>query len=189
MFDIRNAKPTAVARPYARAAFEDASYNKVLPLWSELLKITTIIVYEPDVRKIIMLCNPLLSRTQKAEFLIDLCNEFTGEQIPINFNLFIKLLAELDRLEYLPSIYFIFEQLRTDFDGTLHAEFISASNITESQRKRVLKALKTKLKRNIILDYKVDPYLIAGYQIRFGDRVIDSSARGRLEKLNIILSQ
>ena len=61
--------------------------------------------------------------------------------------------------------------------------------MTDAQRKRVTKALKAKFKRSVVLDCKTDPSLIAGAVIRIGDRVIDGSARGRLDKLATALSQ
>jgi F-type H+-transporting ATPase subunit delta len=41
----------------------------------------------------------------------------------------------------------------------------------------------------VVLDCKTDEALIAGAVIRIGDRVIDGSARGRLDKLAMALSQ
>ncbi|MCK7501034.1 MAG: F0F1 ATP synthase subunit delta [Comamonadaceae bacterium] len=61
--------------------------------------------------------------------------------------------------------------------------------MTDAQRKRVTKALKAKFKRSVVLDCKTDASLIAGAVIRIGDRVIDGSARGRLDKLATALSQ
>ena len=52
-----------------------------------------------------------------------------------------------------------------------------------------LRGWKTKFKRSVVLDCKIDPALIAGAVIRIGDRVIDGSARGRLDKLATALSQ
>jgi F-type H+-transporting ATPase subunit delta len=99
------------------------------------------------------------------------------------------MLAEFHRLRELPSIAILFERLRAEADSVVHAELISAAVVTDAQRKRVVKALKAKLKRNIVLDCKTDASLIAGAVIRIGDRVIDGSARGRLDKLAMALSQ
>ena len=73
--------------------------------------------------------------------------------------------------------------------ASFRAQLISAAAVTDAQRKRVAKALKAKFQRNVELDCKTDVSLIAGAVIRVGDRVIDGSARGRLDKLAMALSQ
>ncbi|MDG4597291.1 MAG: F0F1 ATP synthase subunit delta [Candidatus Contendobacter sp.] len=184
-------RPTAAARPYARAAFEDAQATQALPLWSELLQVTAAVAGDPTMQRLLGPWNPQLRGEQKADLVAGLCRDVRGaaEAIPETFVTFLKMLAEFHRLHLLPSIAVLFERFRAEAESVLHAELISAAAVTDAQRKRVTKALRIRFKRSVMLNCKTDPSLIAGAVIRIGDRVIDGSARGRLDKLATALSQ
>ncbi len=182
-------RPAAAARPYARAAFEDAQSSQKLSLWSDLLQVAANIAVDPAMRRLLGPWNPEMRGEQKAILVASLCRDVRGETLPEAFEAFLRVLAEFNRLNMLPGISVLFNRLRAEAENVLHAELVSASSITDSQRKRVTKALKIKFKRSIVLNYKIDPALIAGATIRIGDRVVDGSVRGRLDKLAMILSQ
>lgn len=183
-------RPTSAARPYARAAFEEAQAAQALPLWSELLQTAAVIAMDPTLQRLLSPWNPALRGEQKAELMAGLCRDVrSGAETPDVFVTFLKMLAEFHRLHQLPSIAVLFERLRAEAESVLHAELITAAAVTDAQRKRVSKALKAKFKRSVELDCKTDASLIAGAVIRVGDLVIDGSARGRLDKLAMALSQ
>ncbi len=182
-------RPAAAARPYARAAFEDAQAANALPLWSELLQAAAAVAADPAMQRLLGPWNPALRGDQKAELVAGLCRDLrNGADVPEVFVTFLKMLAEFHRLHQLPGIAVLFERLRAEAESTLHAQLISAAAVTDAQRRRVIKALKAKFQRNVALDCKTDESLIAGAVIRVGDLVIDGSARGRLDKLATALS-
>ena len=182
-------RPAAAARPYARAAFEDAQAANALPLWSELLRAAAVIAADSTMQRLLGPWNPALRGDQKAGLVAGLCCDLRdGAEAPEVFVTFLKMLAEFHRLHQLPGIAVLFERLRAEAESTLHAQLISAAVVTDAQRQRVTKALKAKFQRNVELDCKTDESLIAGAMIRVGDLVIDGSARGRLDKLATALS-
>jgi F-type H+-transporting ATPase subunit delta len=182
-------RPAAAARPYARAAFEDAQAANALPLWSELLQAAAAVAADAAMQRLLGPWNPVLRGDQKADLVAGLCRDLRGgAEVPEVFVTFLKMLAEFHRLHQLPGIAVLFERLRAEAESTLHAQLISAAVVTDAQRKRVIKALKAKFQRNVDLDCKTDESLIAGAVIRVGDLVIDGSARGRLDKLATALS-
>ena len=183
-------RPAAAARPYARAAFEDAQAAQSLPLWSELLQVTAAIAADPAMRRLLGPWNPQLRGEQKAELVAGLCRDLRdGEETPTVFVAFLRMLAEFHRLHQLPGIAVLFERLRAEAESVLHAQLITSVAVTDVQRERVSQALKAKFNRSVELDCKTDASLIAGAVIRIGDRVIDGSARGRLDKLAMALGQ
>lgn len=184
-------RPSAAARPYARAAFEEAQATQTLPLWSELLQTAAVVAGDPAMQRLLSPWNPQLRSEQKAELVAGLCLDIRdhAEALPAAFIAFLKMLAEFHRLHLLPGVSMLFERFRADAENVLRAELTSAIAVTDAQRKRVMKALRARFKRSIVLDYKTDPALIAGAVIRIGDQVIDGSARGRLDKLATALSQ
>jgi F-type H+-transporting ATPase subunit delta len=122
-------RPTSAARPYARAAFEDAQAANTLPLWSDLLQAAAAVATDPAMQRLLGPWNPQLRGEQKAELVADLCRDIRGaaaQAIPETFVTFLKVLAEFHRLHQLPSIAVLFERLRADAESILRAELISA---------------------------------------------------------------
>jgi len=183
-------RPTAAARPYARAAFEEAQEAGNLPLWSELLATAGAVAADPALQRLLGPWNPQMRGDQKAELVAEICRDVRdGQAAPEAFVTFLKMLAEFHRLHQLPSIAVLFERLRAEAESVLHAELISAAALTDAQRNQVITSLKAKFQREVALDCKTDESLIAGAVVRVGDLVIDGSARGRLDKLAMALSQ
>ncbi len=183
-------RPAAAARPYARAAFEDAQDAQALPLWSELLQAAAAVAADPDMRHLLGPWNPRLRGEPKAELVAGLCRDVRGDlETPTVFVAFLRMLAEFHRLHQLPGIAVLFERLRAEAESVLHAELITATEVTAVQSDSISKALTARFKRSVELNCKTDASLIAGAVIRIGDRVIDGSARGRLDKLAMALSQ
>ncbi len=183
-------RPAAAARPYARAAFEDAQDAQALPLWSELLQAAAAVAADPAMRHLLGPWNPRLRGEQKAELVAGLCRDVRGGlETPTVFVAFLRMLAEFHRLHQLPGIAVLFERLRAEAESVLHAELITATEVTAVQSDSISKALTARFKRSVELNCKTDASLIAGAVIRIGDRVIDGSARGRLDKLAMALSQ
>mgnify|MGYP003411262769 CR=1 FL=1 len=183
-------RPAAAARPYARAAFEDAQATQTLSVWSDLLQTAAVITAESALRRLLGLWNPQLCGEQKADLVAGLCRDARSDaDLPEVFVTFLRLLAENHRLHMLPGIAVLFERLRSEAESIVRAELISTIAVTDAQRRRVIKALKVKFQRSVVLDCKIDEALVAGAVIRVGDLVIDGSARGRLDKLAMALSQ
>jgi F-type H+-transporting ATPase subunit delta len=175
------AETITIARPYARAAFEQAHATGELNRWSNLLQVAAFIAADPSMRS--LLENPKLSAQEKSNLMLDLCGEVLKDDIPEAGRNFISLLADNRRLTVLPHITAIFETLRTEAEKTIQAQLVTAFTITDTQRKKIAKALKAKLKRNVELECTVDESLIGGAMIRAGDLVIDASVQGQLERL------
>ena len=181
------AETTTIARPYARAAFEEAEASGELKRWSELLQAAAVVAADPSMRA--LLATPQLSYQQKAELLLDICSAVCTDGIPEAGRHFITLLAENRRLAVLPYIVVLFEKRRAEVEQTVQAELVSAFPISDAQRDEIAEGLKARLKRTIMLDCKVDQSLIGGAIIRAGDLVIDGSVRGQLQKLATVLHQ
>lgn len=181
------AEMITVARPYARAAFEEAQAAGELNIWSDLLQVAAVIAV--DVSMWSLLASPKLSHQEKVDVILDICSEVCKGGIPKAGHNFFTLLAENRRLVALPQIAAIFEVLRADAEKIVQAQLVTAFAVSDTQRKRVIKSLKARLKRNVVLECKVDEALIGGAIIRAGDVVFDGSVRGQLHKLATTLRQ
>jgi F-type H+-transporting ATPase subunit delta len=177
------AELTTIARPYAQAVFQRAGETSKFPAWSEALQLMAAIATDDSMANVI--AGALLSRTELA----DLFNEVAGDRIDQQARNLVKLLAENRRLALLPEIAAQYEELRTEAEGSVDAEIISAYAISDVQRGKVTESLKQRLGKDINLSVTIDESLVGGAIIRAGDMVIDGSVRGKLGKLASTMNQ
>jgi F-type H+-transporting ATPase subunit delta len=171
------AEKASLARPYARAAFEQARGEGSLGRWSEQLELLSLIASDPLMRRVIY--SPKINNEQLAALVTELCS---GRLTPSGGN-FIRLLVDAGRLEVAPEIHRQFEQRRLEAEGRADVEVVSAYEIDAAQRARIRGLMARRLGREINLVARVDRALIGGAVIRSGDSVIDASVRGRLRVL------
>lgn len=100
---------------------------------------------------------------------------------------FILLLIENARVELLPQVRDLFEQLKTQHEGVLEAKVISAFAMSDLQLKNLVAGLEAKFKRKIEAKVSINKELIGGVKIEIGDEVLDASVRGKLEAMSIAL--
>jgi len=166
-----------IARPYARAAFEEARKNGGLTPWSEALQTAALVVKDPRVAT--LLDDPRVTAEELARLVDDIAAAPLGEQ-GANF---VRTLADNHRLGYLPEIAELFGTFKDDAEGVADVTVTSATALDEAQRKRIAAALERRLKRKVRLHYETDPALIGGAILRSGDLVIDGSLRTRLNRI------
>jgi len=165
------------ARPYARAAFDYAQEHHQLAQWSDMLRTMAERIGQTEIAA--LLNNPQYSTETRCEVVLALGQKVLGEA----GQNFIKTLANYKRLSVLPDIYILFEQLRADVEKTLRVKVKSAVTLSDGHSAKLSASLTKKLGRPVELEYELDPHLLGGFVIYAGDRVIDSSIRGQLEKL------
>ncbi len=171
------ADKTTVARPYAKAAFEEAKAGKHLGPWSESLRTAAQVVQDSRVQN--LLGNPAVSTAELAKLVIDLA----GPQLDEQGRNFVQTLAENRRLAYLPEISTLFDELKDEAEGVIDVTVTSAAPLEDGQRETLSAALQRRLKRQVRLHCETDPSLIGGAVLRAGDLVIDGSVRSRLDRI------
>jgi F-type H+-transporting ATPase subunit delta len=171
------ADKTTIARPYARAAFQEARAAKRLGPWSEALHIGGAVVEDPRVHS--LLGNPHVTPQQLAQLVTDIA----GPRLDERGHNFVQMLAENRRLAYLPEIAKLFDGLKDAEEGVVDVTVTSAAPLAEDQQRTLSEALARKLKREVRLHTATDPALIGGAVLRAGDLVIDGSLRSRLERI------
>ena len=166
-----------IARPYARAAFEEARAHGRLAPWSEALQAAALVVRDPRVAS--LLDDPRVTPQQLAQLVDDIAAAPLGEH-GANF---VRTLAANHRLGYLPEIAELFDTLKDDAEGVADVTVTSAGALDPAQRERITAALARRLKRKVRLHCETDPALIGGAILRSGDLVIDGSLRTRLNRI------
>jgi F-type H+-transporting ATPase subunit delta len=171
------ADKTTIARPYARAAFEEARARKRLEPWSEALHVAAAVVADP--RVVALLGNPHVTPEQLAQLVTGIAGPKLGDE-GANF---VRTLAANRRLPVLPQIAELFDTLKDAEQGVANVTVTSATPLDAGQRKALAAALERRLKRTVRMHCATDPALIGGAVVQSGDLVIDGSLRTRLERI------
>lgn len=176
------AEPVTIARPYAEAVYKLAREKNALAQWSDALANLDAVVGDARVQAVIN--DPNVS-TQQVEGLV---LGVIGEKLEGEARNFIQVLVQNGRLELTPHIREVYEGLKREHEGTLEAKIISAFPVSDEQVKTLVTALETKFKRKITAKVEIDSQLIGGVKIVVGDKVIDTTVRGRLDAMATTLT-
>ena len=176
------ADKSTIARPYAKAAFEEARDHERLGPWSDALRTAAAVVGDSRVEQ--LLGNPRITPQELATLVI----EIAGPQLGEEGRNFVRTLADNRRLALLPEIAALFDELKAEAEGIVDVTVTSAAPLDDAQRGKLAAALERRLGRSVRLHCVTDPALIGGAVLRAGDLVIDGSLRARLERIAYALS-
>jgi F-type H+-transporting ATPase subunit delta len=171
------AERITIARPYAKAVFQQARSQKRLPQWSEALRLAASIIADPRVGALVG--NPGVSNVQ----LVELVTGVAGKGLDGEARNLIATLAANRRLGFLPEIAARYEQLRAEAERTVDVTVTSAVELSGKQQQQFTAALRKRLDREVRLHCRIDPGLLGGAVVRAGDLVIDGSVRAGLAQL------
>ncbi len=171
------AETITIARPYAKAVFENARQNSSIPEWSETL--ATLAAVSDNDEAETLLQHPGVTAAEKASLVVEL----SGGKLSESAQNFVHTLAENKRLTLLKDIQSLFEHYRSQLESTVDVSVETAFEIDEGLQQKLAGALQQKLDRKVTLQTTLNKALIGGVIVRAGDTVIDASVRGKLAKL------
>lgn len=168
---------TTVARPYAKAAFDFALEQGQLDKWQEMLQFAASVSENAEMAGLV---TSSLSTNKIADVFISVC----GEQLDQFGQNFIRVMADNKRLIALPAVLNNFLALRAEHESVQDVFVSAASELTNAQESKIAAALEKRLNCKVRIVSHVEPSLIAGVVIRYGDTVIDGSSKGQLNRLS-----
>jgi F-type H+-transporting ATPase subunit delta len=175
---------SASARRYASAAFDVASQTDDFDGWLNAMQQFARILQMPSAR--IIFASPAVPTPQKRAAL----DRLLPNAAPMIKNFF-HILAERDRLAEVPGIADALRDLINQRRGIITAEVTTAVALDADMQRLVAQRLAAYLNRDpekVTISSRVDPAIIGGVVARVGDRLIDDSVRGRLERLRRTLA-
>jgi F-type H+-transporting ATPase subunit delta len=168
---------TGSARRYADAAFAIAERDGNVRAWLTHLERAAALVSDEKAEN--LLDNPALPLDKRRELL----EAAIGKDAPPALLNLLLLLLRRGRIELVPRIAIALRELVDRKSGIRRAVVTSASELSAQE----VRALEERLERDtggkVELQVKVDPSLLGGLVVRVGDRLLDGSVRGRLERL------
>jgi F-type H+-transporting ATPase subunit delta len=171
------ARPSTSARRYAEAAFELARQDDSLERWQDDLRLVADVAADPALAGV--LDNPAVPFPSRREVLEKLLGNRVSRQA-LNLTL---LLAKRGRISALPAVVAEYKRLVDRERGVVVATVTSAIPLEPAELEAIGARIREMTQAQVELDVRDDPELIGGITVRIGDRLIDASVRGRLERL------
>jgi F-type H+-transporting ATPase subunit delta len=166
-----------VARTYARALFDTAKeHGKLDEIREELDSFVATIREVPELQALIR--NPELDPRAKAEALAAVLQG--ADEILRNFA---RLVAEKGRAPLLEEIAREYGALVAAEEHILNVELTTAFELSDGEANAIIKQIEDASGQRVEAERTVDPDLIGGLVLKVGSLEVDSSVRGRLERL------
>ena len=171
------ARPATSSRRYAEAAFEIGLRDGTVEQWLEQLGRLAEALSDPAVVR--RLEDPAVPLETRSEAL---SGALGGDVLPQVRNLLLLILRRR-RLEQLTAVAAEFRRLYNRRAGIVEATATSAAPLSDRDVAELQSRLVDIAGGQVELSLEVDPSLIGGITVRLGDRLLDGSVRGRLERL------
>jgi len=171
------ARPKTSARRYAEAAFEIAERDATVEEWRSQLSRAAAALAEPAVVR--RLEDPAVPFEERAHAI----SEGLGAEMMPGVRNLVLLMLRRRRLAQLAAISAEFRALYNRRAGIVEATAVSAVPLSDDDLAELRRRLAATVGGKLELTVQVDPALIGGVAVRIGDRLIDGSVRGRLERL------
>lgn len=170
-------RPSTAARRYAEAAFEIARRDGTLDRWTDDLRTAADLLVRDELARVVD--NPAVPFTARRDILEQLLEPRISPQA---FNLCV-LIAQRGRLSILPAVAAEYKRLVDRERGIVPALVSSATPLEPAELEAIGARVREMTGAQAEIETRVDPALIGGITVRIGDRLIDASVRGRLERL------
>ena len=166
---------TAAAKRYAKSVFELAQADGDLEAWAR--RLTTIRELFADPKLAAYLGNPTVA-TGERQALVSESRWLDKEGTNLAM-----LLVESGRVKEAADIETEFQRLSDEAAGRVRATATTAVELTSADRDHITRELSRRLGKDVRLSVNVDPRILGGLRLQFGDHVIDASIATRLEQL------
>jgi F-type H+-transporting ATPase subunit delta len=171
------ARRDTAARRYAEAAFEVGLRDGTVEAWRNELDAAAGLVGDEGLARV--LANPAIP----LEDRLQVADATFGKIVDTPALNLIKLMIRRGRIEELPRIAADFRRLDNARQGITIATATSAKELDPDEVKALTQRMEQFTGGRVELDVRVDPSLLGGLVVQVGDRLIDGSVRGRLERL------
>ena len=174
---------SGLAGRYALALFELAEEKQQLDgVAEELKQLRQLLAESADLRH--MITSPVIARDQQAKAMAAILEQAGAGDLTRRF---VLVVANNRRLFVLPQMISAYLAELSRRRGEVTAEVTSAQALTEAQQASLTETLRSAVGAKVQVDLKVDNALLGGLVVRVGSRMIDSSLRTKLHKLQFAM--
>lgn len=170
-----------VARRYAKALFaigKDKGEAELEAYGKDLASLATVLEQTPELVKVFR--NPIFSVEEKKAVVDKILSQLEPSRTIRNF---FMLLADNDRLPYIPEINAYFGVLLDEEKGVVRGQLLTAIGLADAKQAEVKKQLESQLGKQLVLDFASDPAILGGVVLKVGDKILDASLRAQLSNM------
>lgn len=167
-----------VTSRYAKSLIDLANEQGCLDeVKNDIEQITSVLKSNSELQAVLK--NPIIKTDKKFSILKALFGDIIRPEILSFFEIMVR--KGRSDLIYSTTIEFVREY--NEIRNIVHAEVVSASPMSTENLKAIQLQVSEQVKAKVILANKVDPSLIGGLIVKVGDRQVDVSLAGKLNKL------
>lgn len=168
-------RDTTIARSYADALFELGERHQAHDAFAKAFhQLASLIEQEPLVRR--FLESPQIDAAERKRVL----ETAFGGRVPPLFLNFVLVVIDKRRQRLLTEIAREYDLLVDEHLGRLHVNVTLARDPDERTEEDLRAELSRILRKSVIPHVTVDPRILGGLVVRYGDKVMDGSLRRRL---------
>lgn len=172
------------ANKYARGLIEAVAPADFRNVADELAVVAEVFAENTEIRRLALdlLSNPAVALAQKHEIILGAVGS-TFHPMIINV---LKLLIERGLVGLVGQISTHFNRLVDEFDKLSQLHVVSAKPLEAQEQSKFIEQVKSSIGSNGALlqfTFATDPGLLGGMQIRCGDKLLDSSLRGAVDRI------
>lgn len=174
---------TGVAGRYATALFELAEAGERLDaVADDLRSLRTMMAASGDLRRAIR--SPVISRQDHVKAVTALAQQAGMDDLTSRF---LGFIAQSRRLGALDGMIAGYLALLAHHRGEITAEVTSATKLSPKHTNDVAAALTSAMGRKVTVDARIDASLLGGLVVKVGSKMIDTSLRTKLLKLQLAM--
>jgi F-type H+-transporting ATPase subunit delta len=167
-----------VGKRYAQALFNAAkAADVVTSVEADLNAVAN--QFENDERFREFLVSPHVGRDEKLQIL----EKIFSDRITALTMSALRLMLQKRRENELEAVREEFVRLRREFQKKVYVLVSSAERLTDGQMKMIESKLEKLSGADIEPEFRIDPALIGGVRVSYGDYVLDGTVRGALRRL------
>jgi len=167
---------TAAARRYARAIFDLAQQDRTVAEWGRRVDDVRELLSNPDVADVVT--NPTIRLADRKELISAAPHVLDPEATNLAL-----LLIESNRVLDVDGIAGEYERLVDEAEDRVRATVTTAVELTAADRHRVADELSKRLGKEVRMDVVVDPRILGGMKLQYGDRLVDATVSTKLQQL------
>jgi F-type H+-transporting ATPase subunit delta len=177
-------KDIIVAKRYAKALFEAAKDQGIVPqVEAELKAVITVLQEQRDLYKLIQ--HPGVDVSAKTNLLKEIFQSTVSELVFAT----LQLLVERRREGVLEAMASSYITIANDALGQASATVYTPVALSETELSSIAASFSKLTGKQIRVESVLDKSLLGGIQVRIGDRLYDGSLSGKLERLQKTLNQ
>ena len=178
-----NTAVSAIANRYATALFELADEQARLDeVAGDLARLVESIDESQDLQRLVR--SPVLNREEQGKAMAAILEAMEVGDLTKNF---VGLIAQNRRLFALTDMVIGFLDELARRRGEVTAEVTAARSLSESQIAALQETLQRSLGGKVSIAHAVDPALIGGMVVKVGSRMVDTTLRTQLNKMQIAM--